>query len=95
MKTCGKPAFDWDYATRGCVVPRMGGAVSEVERVKIGDVLDELCARFGLEKQNCSAIHIMPDKIRFDVYRVNDEGKKYVDETGRVAKDRVSARVQT
>ena len=67
----------------------------EVERVDIGDVLDALCAKFGVEKQNCSAIHILPDRIRFDLFRTNAEGQKYVDEDGRVAKDRLNAKVRT
>lgn len=57
----------------------------EKPRIDIGDELEALCAKFGLEKRNVAAIHFLPDRVRIRHYLTNDEGHKYLftDEDGR------------
>lgn len=45
----------------------------------IADLVEQLCDRFDLDKNNVSRISIDPVTIEMHVYVLSDDGRKYVD----------------
>jgi hypothetical protein len=63
--------------------------MTEDTRIDIGDLITQLCGRLNLgPKENVAEIHFEPGHVTATVYRLNDQGKKYVDpDTDRAVTD--------
>lgn len=45
--------------------------------VPITDLVNELCGRFYVEPANVARVVIDPHAVTLDIYKLNDEGRKY------------------
>ena len=55
------------------------------DRVDIAEPINEICERLGLAPKRVGRLDIKPGHLTATVYRVNDKGDKYLDDTGEPA----------
>ena len=63
--------------------------------VDISEPVNEICTRLGLEAKNVARLDISPKDLQAEVYKLNEQGSKYVDEDGDPAKERFVFEIST